>query len=245
MKKILILFAALLFTALTFAQAHPEPAKSEPAKASETKTEDQAAGHETAAVEGEHASKEGAAQEEDQHTKLTQSAVVKKLAGMLGVTPKTAYWIFVIINFAILAGGFLYMGRSSVPQIFRGRTTTIQKSMEDARKASADAAARITEIEGRLSKLDQEISGMRAQAETEAKAEEDRLRAATEEEKRKIVQSAEQEIAAAANNARRELKNLAAELAVSLAEKKIAVSDETDRVLVRDFASHLDGKGRS
>jgi hypothetical protein len=44
---------------------------------------------------------------------------------------------------------------------------------------------------------------------------------------------------------------LAAELAVALAEKKISVSDETDKMLVRDFSANLNAganpgaKGRS
>ncbi|MEO6119755.1 MAG: ATPase, partial [Terriglobales bacterium] len=135
--------------------------------------------------------------------------------------------------------------RKAVPQMFRDRTSAIQKGMEEARKASAESAARLSEIESRLSRLDSDIATMRAQAESEAKAEEERLRAATEEEKRKIVQSAEQEITSAANAARRDLKHLAAELAVALAEKKILVSEETDKMLVRDFSAHLDQKGRS
>ena len=67
----------------------------------------------------------------------------------------------------------------------------------------------------------------------------DWMPAATEEEKRKIVQSAEQEIAAASNAARRDLKQYTAELAVSLAEKKIAVNEATDKILVGDFSARL------
>ncbi|HUR36339.1 MAG TPA: ATP synthase F0 subunit B [Terriglobales bacterium] len=265
MKKvwiaILTLAVCMAFASAQEHKAEPakrEPTKSEPAKASETsgpehqgENKTEAAGEEHAGENKASAGHEGAAAgaeaKEDQHTQLTQSAVVKKLSGMLGVTPKTGYWIFVLINFAILAGGFYWVTRTSVPQMFRDRTASIQKGMEEARKASAESAARLTEIEGRLSQLDQDILNMRSQAESEAKAEEARLLAATEEEKRKIVQSAEQEIAAAASAARRDLKNLATELAVSLAEKKIAVNEATDKVLVRDFTAHLSGdaKGRS
>ena len=56
--------------------------------------------------------------------------------------------------------------------------------------------------------------------------------------------SAEQEIAAATNSARRELKAYAAELAVELAEKKIRVGQEADRELVRAFTSRLGKDGR-
>ena len=55
---------------------------------------------------------------------------------------------------------------------------------------------------------------------------------------------AEQEIASAAGSARRELRNYAAELAVSLAEKKIKVDSATDRELVRDFVGQLGRNGK-
>lgn len=246
MKKLaLILTAALMLGVFALAQEHKaaEPAKSEPQKASETKSEPAAAGHE-AAAQGEHgAARSEGEGEADTHKQFTESPSVKWIAAKLGVDVKTAYWISVILNFGVLAGMFIYLGRKSVPQMFRDRTSAIQKGMEEAREASAKAAARLTEIEARLGKLDTEIATMRSQAENEACAEEERLKAATEEEKRKIVQSAEQEIAAAANSARRDLKNLAAELAVSLAEKKISVDENTDKSLVREFANSLNAKG--
>lgn len=246
-KLSLILTVALLLGALAGAQEHKaaEPAKAEPQKASETKSEPaagehQAAGHEAAAAEGAHAAA-GAKSEEaaDSHKQFTESPSVQWLGRTLGVETKTAYWLSVLLNFAVLAGAFIWIGRKSLPQMFRDRTSAIQQGMAEAREASAKAALRLTEIEARLGKLDTEIATMRSQAEAEARAEEERLRAATEEEKRKIVQSAEQEIAAAAANARRDLKNLAAELAVSLAEQKIKVDESTDKVLVREFAAEL------
>ncbi len=82
--------------------------------------------------------------------------------------------------------------------MFRNRTASIQKAMQEAQKASAEANRRLGEIETRLSRLDAEIAGMRATAEKEAVAEEVRIKAAAEEDGRKIVESAEQEIAAAA-----------------------------------------------
>jgi len=63
--------------------------------------------------------------------------------------------------------------------------------------------------------------------------------AAAAEDARKIVESAEQEIAAAAKLARRELTAYAADLAVSLATKQIKVDSATDQGLVRSFAQQL------
>ncbi len=69
----------------------------------------------------------------------------------------------------------------------RTRNERISRGLEEARRVSEEAQTRLAGIEGRLAKLDSEIAGMRAQAETEGKAEEARIAAATEEERRRIV----------------------------------------------------------
>jgi F-type H+-transporting ATPase subunit b len=111
--------------------------------------------------------------------------------------------------------------------------------MEEARKASAEANRRLSEIEARLGKLDVEIGTMQASAEKEVEAEEQRIAVATKDESRKIVETAEQEIAAAVKVARRDLKAYAADLAVTLAAKQIEVDSATDQALVARFGQEL------
>jgi F-type H+-transporting ATPase subunit b len=123
--------------------------------------------------------------------------------------------------------------------MFRDRTASIRKAMEEARQASAEANSRLSGIEQRLARLDDEIGAMRAAAEKEAAAEEERIKTATADEARKIADSAGQEIAAAAKTARRELTAYAADLAVTLAKKQIHVDAATDQELVRRFADQL------
>ena len=113
-----------------------------------------------------------------------------------------------MLNFAVIAGTIFYFWKKNLPGVFRNRTASIQQAMVEARKASEEANRRLAEIESRLSRLDSEIAGMRDAAEKEAAAEEARIKAAAEEDARKIVESAEQEIAAAAKLARRELDRL-------------------------------------
>src|SRR2546429_9873366 len=139
----------------------------------------------------------------------------------------------------MVAGVIVWVSKKNLPALFRDRTASIQKAMQEARKASEDANRRLSEIEARLSRLDVEIGQMAAAAEKEAAAEEDRIKAAAEEDARKIVESADQEIAAAARAARRELTAYAADLAVSLAAKQIKVDTTTDQMLVRNFADEL------
>jgi len=164
------------------------------------------------------------------------------IAGWLGISPKAAYWLFTIINFSIIAGALAFGLKKGLPGFFPARTAAIQKGVEEARKASAESSARLADIEARLGRLDSEIASMRSTAEAEGRAEDGRLRQVTEDERRKILASAEQEITAAAGTARRDLKQYAAGLAVALAEKKIKIDEDTDRALVREFTRNLAGE---
>ena len=71
-----------------------------------------------------------------------------------------------------------------------------------------------SEIEGRLAKLDTEIAAIRTAAEADFSVEEQRIKAAAEQDAKNVIAAAEQEIAAAARTAQRELKSFVADLAV-------------------------------
>jgi F-type H+-transporting ATPase subunit b len=174
---------------------------------------------------------------------IRHSPSVKWIARHTGLTVDQAYWLCLGLNFAVI---FFFMARllgKMLPGYFRGRTSAIQKGIEEARKMSEDARGRLADVEGRLSRLDAEIAGMQREADENAKAEAQRLLAAGEEERKRIVSSAEQEIEMAANSARRELKTYVADLAVELAEKKIRVSHDTDEALVRAFTTQMGKDG--
>ncbi|MBS1850007.1 MAG: ATP synthase F0 subunit B [Acidobacteria bacterium] len=191
----------------------------------------------SAAQELVHESREAAG--EDEHAKFKHSASVQLIARLTGLSLDHAYWLSVILNFAVIAIGLAWVARKKLPGVFRDRTSAIQKAMEEARKASEEAQRRLADVERRLMRLDAEIGQMHMDAEKEAAAEEARIKAAAEEDRRKIVQGAQQEISAAAKAARRDLSAFAADLAVSLAQKQIQVDVKTDQSLVQDFAGQL------
>jgi F-type H+-transporting ATPase subunit b len=139
----------------------------------------------------------------------------------------------------VIAAIIIWAGRKFLPGIFRDRTAAIQKAMQEAQRASEEARQKLAEIESRLQRLDVEIGAMRDSAEKEGAAEAARIKAAAEEDAKKIIASAEQEISAAAKAARRQLTAHAAELAVGLAQKQIHVDAATDQALVRNFAGQL------
>jgi F-type H+-transporting ATPase subunit b len=180
---------------------------------------------------------------EDDQAQFTHSASVKWVAGLTGLSLENAYRLCVGLNFVVIALAIFWASKKYLPAMFRDRTSSIQKAMEEARKTSEEANRRLAEIESRLSKLGVEIGQMRTAAEQEAAGEEQKIKAAAEEDARKIVQTAEQEIAAAAKAARRELTAYAADLAVSLAQKQIHVDAPTDQGLVRNFSQQLGASG--
>jgi len=203
----------------------------------ESKTEQGKPGQALAERSNEAAGKEEKSGDEEE--KLKHSASVRWLAEKTGMSTNTAYWVFVIFNFAVIAAVIGKYLIKHLPGMFRNRSASIKQSMEDARKASDEANRRLSEIESKLSRLDVDIAAIRAEAEAVNKAEEARLQASIEEDRKKIVLSSQQEIEAAAAQARRELKVYAADLAVSLAEKKINVDEATDKALVRNFVAQI------
>jgi F-type H+-transporting ATPase subunit b len=150
-----------------------------------------------------------------------------------------AYLLAVLLNFAVIVGALFWAGKKFLPGAFRARTAAIQQAMEEARRSTDDANRRLSEIESRLSHLNDEIVSMKAAGEADLAAEEARIKAAAEEDARKIIENAEQEITAAVKSARRDLTTYAADLAVSLAKKQIHVDAGTDSTLVRSFADRL------
>lgn len=172
-----------------------------------------------------------------------KSPSVLWLSKKTGMSNGQAYWVAVALNFGIMFLFIAWVMRKTLPGFFGGRTSAIQKGIEEARKMSQEARQRLTEVEGRLSRLDSEIAAMRNEAEENGRAEERRIQQSGEEERRRIVASAQQEIDMAARAARRELKSYAAELAVDLAEKKIRVNQAQDEALVREFTAWLGKDG--
>lgn len=184
-------------------------------------------------------SREAAGEEKGENDELKESPAVQFVSHITGMSTQHAYWLCMVLNFGIIAAAIIWLSRTHLPGVFRSRTQSIQRAMTEAQKASEDANRRLAEIELRLSKLDAEIASMQSTAEQEAVAEEARIHTAAEEDRRKIVESAQQEILAAAKAARRDLKVYAADLAVALAQRRIRIDSSTDQALVRGFAEQL------
>lgn len=224
------------------AQLDPQTAGMKPQQVSESEKTRTSASQSSVPEQPTKAGREASSGGDNAQFKNSPS--LQWMARKLRVSTATAYGLSIVLNFFTIVAVVVLLLRSKLPALFRNRTQAIRQSLDEARKASAEAQQRLSDIESRLGKLQAEIAAMQSAADQESKAEEERIRAAAGEEKRRIVEAAEQEIAAAVSLAKRDFKAYAAELAVTLAANSIQVDASTDEALLRSFVDQL-GRNRS
>jgi F-type H+-transporting ATPase subunit b len=152
--------------------------------------------------------------------------------------------LFKWINFAIVAGGVIWLFAKVLPPVFRGRSEAISSAIAKATAAKNEADALLRDAERKLASMEKEVAELRATAERESAAEIERLMAATHSDEEKIVVAAKTEIAAAERAARQELKALAAKLAVDGAQTQLAaqLTPQVQESLVSEFVKTLEAR---
>jgi ATP synthase F0 subunit b len=125
-----------------------------------------------------------------------------------------------VINLLIFVLILVWIFRSKVRigQVFDRRAASIVKDLEQARREKEEAQQKLAELESRLSRLDQEVADIRAEAERESQREAERIREAAATDAEKIRQTAQREIEGAMKAARTELRAFVAEQSVAMAE---------------------------
>jgi F-type H+-transporting ATPase subunit b len=116
------------------------------------------------------------------------------------------------------------------------RTQAIQKSLDEAQAARAQAARQQEENETRLRTAHAEAAAIRAQAMKEASEEQKRLVEAARAESQRLVEGAKAQMDADVRRAREELRREVADLATAVAEKLVrrSLRDEDHRRIVAD-----------
>jgi F-type H+-transporting ATPase subunit b len=152
--------------------------------------------------------------------------------------------VFKWINFAIVAGGLVYLCVKRGPAFFRGRAEKIGAAIAQAAAVKAEADRQLQDAQTRLRGIDQEVGSLRIAAGRDAAAEAERVRAITRVEIEKVHFAASAEIEAAERAARLELKVLAAKLAVDGAESLLAkqLTPKAQEALVNAFVLNLAGR---
>lgn len=170
------------------------------------------------------------------------SGAVQAVGRKLGLQPEGAARLFEFINFSILAIAVLWFLVKVLPRTLRARGERIASQLVEARTLTEDANKRLSSVEQRLARIDDDIAAIRAQSEAETRRDEARMKDELEAEKKKIIAAAEQEIASASAHAQRDLKQYAAALAIEQAARSLNLTPETDRALVENFAASLGSK---
>jgi F-type H+-transporting ATPase subunit b len=116
------------------------------------------------------------------------------------------------------------------------RTQAIQKSLDEAQAARAEATRQQEENETRLRAAHAEAAAIRTQALKEASEEQKRLVEAARAESQRLVESAKAQMDADVRRAREELRREVADLATAVAEKLVrrSLRDEDHRRIVAD-----------
>lgn len=183
--------------------------------------------------------------DEDSMDIYRHAPIVQSIARTIHMPLETTARLFEYINFSVLA---LVLGIPLfriLPRALHHRRRNLQESLASARKMTDEARTRLAAVEAKLAKLDDEIAQIRSQVEEEAKGDEARIKASIGEESTRIVAAAEQEISAAAAQARRGLRNFAADLALEHASRQLVLTPESDRALIDEFVRDAAGKGRN
>lgn len=150
--------------------------------------------------------------------------------------------LFKWINFAIVLAALLWLFGKVLPPKFRANAEKISSTITRAQAAKAEADRKLREAEQRLARLEEEVRGLREQAQKEAAAEAERIRAMAKSDAEKIAVAAKAEIEAAERAARIELKILAARLAVDGAESLLAkqLTPQTQDALIAGFVKSFE-----
>jgi F-type H+-transporting ATPase subunit b len=152
--------------------------------------------------------------------------------------------IFKWIHFAILAGLVYWVFGKLLPPVFRRNADNISSAITKATAAKVEAERKLQEAVTKMGNLERELAEFRAQAQRDATAEVERLRAATVLDVEKIRAAAKAEIEASERAARVELKELAAKLAVDGAESLVVkqMTPAVQEAIISSFVQSLQGR---
>jgi len=126
-----------------------------------------------------------------------------------------------LFNFAILAGGLVYLLRSPLMGYLEQRGVSVRSELKKAAALKTEAGAQIEQIDAKMKALPAEIEALKSRGADEIKTEEARIHALAETERRRLLDQAKREIETQLRIAERDLKTRAGELAVAVATERV------------------------
>jgi F0F1-type ATP synthase membrane subunit b/b' len=149
--------------------------------------------------------------------------------------------IYRLLNFAILAGGLYYFLNKPIGEYFATRGQQIRGGLVTARETSERATAQLAELDRRLQALPAEIETVRAKGVKEIAAEEARIQAHAEAERKRLIDDVQRDIDVRVRVARKQLAADAADFAVQLAADRVraTITDADQARLIDRYTSEV------
>ncbi len=148
---------------------------------------------------------------------------------------------FKVLNFAILMVILIKVLSKPLGNFLKNRQAKVRQTLEDAKKARAQAEERMQDYERRLAQIDKEIAEILDTLREEGQREKARIIRAAEEQAEKIKEqaraTAQQEVQQAQRILREETAGLAVKLAEDILKKTIADSDH--KRLVEEYVDQM------
>jgi F-type H+-transporting ATPase subunit b len=152
-----------------------------------------------------------------------QESHVSPLADLLGKT----------VNFIILFGGLGFLLAKPLRKFLAEIGLSVEKTIQETERAKTDSERKLGLLQERMESLEQEVRKIKGEGEEAGAREKERILALARQESEKLKLFAAQEIEALSQSAQAELREHAAEMAVSLARANI------ERRLTPELHSHF------
>lgn len=149
-----------------------------------------------------------------------------------------------LLNFAVLAGGLVYLLRRPLGEFLATKQTTISAELTEAARLGRDAEAQLASIDAQLAALPGELDTLRRRGAEEIAAEEVRIGEAAAAERDRLTAQMRREIDLAVRARRRELLELGAGLATDAARVQLErrLDPDAQLGLVDRYAMQLGGE---
>jgi F-type H+-transporting ATPase subunit b len=146
-----------------------------------------------------------------------------------------------LFNFAILAGGLVYLLRSPLMGFLEQRGIAVRSDLRKAADLKREAAAQLAQVEERMRALPSEIEALKHRGVEEIRAEEARIQAIAEQERRRLLEQAKREIESQLRIAERDLRRHAGVLAVDVATHRVrrAITESDHARLVDRYVAQV------
>ena len=145
-------------------------------------------------------------------------------------------------NLILLVGVIVYFARKPIQNFFGDRREKIRSDIGEATQILADAEARLSQWQERMSELDAEIEKIRATERRRAEREREKILEEAQQSAERIQREAgtavEREVRRAQEELRREAAELALEMAETLLRERMGDADQSR--LVEEFIARVE-----